>query len=524
MEKVTRGLPESPARRAARIARVGANYGFGFVFGNRFVPRRKRVDPGRVGTRLRLSFEELGPTFAELGRFLSARRDLLPPDVALELERSTVAVKPLPFAETRALVERELGNTLERLFLKFEEVPGRTGPFTQAHRAVLPGERPALVVVARPGVRRDLLAMRPVADLARRRLADRLPLDPSSVVTEFAAHAAQRRDMFFAAQTARRLREMEGLGLRTPDVYRGYSSGRCVTFEAPAAYRAPEGEQHREVSEALVRLALAEGIFLADPAPVRFVADGSAIWLADPTEAFSLDPERLRGVAEVLAAVRRGDVDGVARALPLAGGLVPRDDSILRRELRETLGSLGGPLWREHSLEEVRDRGLEAVRRGGARLHVEVAQMMRSLVEAERLGGERQIAAVAVAAGDLISRHRDPAYIVARTARRLAQPDTFSDYPRQVHALLNELKDGEVEVRFRHGGLDELISKVDILANRLVFGLLIAALILGSSMLGIFVEGGAQFLGLSVFGLIGFVFAAILGLMLLFAIIRSGRL
>jgi ubiquinone biosynthesis protein len=72
--------------------------------------------------------------------------------------------------------------------------------------------------------------------------------------------------------------------------------------------------------------------------------------------------------------------------------------------------------------------------------------------------------------------------------------------------------------------LDELISKVDILANRLVFGLLIAALILGSSMLGIFVEGGAQLLGVSVFGLVGFVFAAILGLLLLFAIIRSGRL
>ncbi len=273
-------------------------------------------------------------------------------------------------------------------------------------------------------------------------------------------------------------------------------------------------------------MAVAEGIFLADLAPERFTGDTSTgeIWLADPTEAFALDPERLRGVAEVLAVVRRGDVDGVVRALPLAGSFIPRDDSVLRRELRETLGALGGPLWREHSLEEIQDLGLEAARRGGARLHVEVAQMMRSLVEAEDLGGRTEIAAAADAAEALISRYRDPGYIAVRTARRLAQPDTYADYPRQIHALLNELKDGEVEVRFRHAGLDELISKVDILANRLVFGLLIAALILGSSMLGIFVEGGAQFLGLSVFGLVGFVVAAMLGLLLLFAIIRSGRL
>src|SRR5215210_4989895 len=302
MERVTQGLPESPARRAARIARVGARYGFGFAFGNRFVPRRRGADPGKVGTRLRLSFEELGPTFAELGRFLSARRDLLPPDVADELERTQVVVKPLPSAEARALVERELGNTLERLFLAFEETPLRVGPFTQAHRAVLPGKRP-------------------VADLTRRRLSGRLPLDPSLTVAEFAAHAAHRRDMFFAAQTARRLREIGELRLRVPDVYRGYSTARCVTFEAPADPAPLEAGRYREVSEALVRLALAEGVCLADLVPERFATDGplGEIWLADPTEAFTLDPERMRGVAEVLAAVQRGDVDGILRSLPLAG-------------------------------------------------------------------------------------------------------------------------------------------------------------------------------------------------------------
>src|SRR5829696_1707753 len=388
MERVSRDLPESPARRVGRIARVGARYGFGFVFKRRLSPGRRREEPGRVGTRLRQSLEEVGPTFAELRRFLSVRRDLIPPDIAAELERTRVVAKPIAFAETRAYVERELGNTLERRFVEFGEVPVRVGPFTQSHRAVLPGERPALVVVNRTGVRRDLLAMRPVADLTRRRLGDRLPLDPSSTVAEFIAHVNHRRDMFFAAQTSRRLRGLEDLRLLVPDVYRDYSTGRCVTFEAPADPAPLEEDHYREISESLVRLALTEGFFLADLAPGRFTLEGDTggLWLADPTEAFIMDPERLRGAAEVLAAVRRGDVDGVVRALPLAGGFVPRDDSDLRRELRETMGALGGPLWGEHSLEEVRERGLEAIRRGGAWLHVEVAQMANFLVEAEELG------------------------------------------------------------------------------------------------------------------------------------------
>ena len=138
--------------------------------------------------RLRLSLEELGPTFAELGRFLAMRRDLIPPDITTELARARVLAKPIAFPEARAYVERELGNTLERLFLEFGEIPARVGPFTQSHRAVLPGGRPALVVFNRTGVRRDLLAMRPVADLTRRRLGDGLPLDPSATVAEFTAH------------------------------------------------------------------------------------------------------------------------------------------------------------------------------------------------------------------------------------------------------------------------------------------------------------------------------------------------
>jgi ubiquinone biosynthesis protein len=481
-----------------------------------------------VGTRLRFSLEELGPTFAELGRFLSVRRDLIPPDVAAELGRARVVAKPIRFSEVRARIERELGNELERLFIEFEETPVRVGPFTQSHRAVLPGGRHALVVINRTGVRRDLLAMRPAADLTRRRLGDRLPLDPSAIVAEFTAHVNHRRDMHSSAQISRRLRELEVFRLVVPDVYRDYSTGRCVTFEAPANPRPLEEEHYLEVSEKLVRLALTEGFLLADPAEERFVLDSPAggLWLADPTEAFVLDPERLRGVAETLAAVRRGDVEGVVRALPLAGSFVPQDASALRRELREAMGVLSGPLWREHSLEKIRDRGLEAIRRGGARLHVEVAQMMDFLVEVERLGGEgkSRIETAAEAGEVLITRYRNPAYVAARLVRRVAQPDALADYPRQVHALLDELKDGEVEVRFRHAGLDELISKVDILANRLVLALLIAALIIGSAMLGIFLDKGLSLLGVHVIGLVGFVFAAILGLLLLVGIIRSGRL
>jgi ubiquinone biosynthesis protein len=215
----------------------------------------------------------------------------------------------------------------------------------------------------------------------------------------------------------------------------------------------------------------------------------------------------------------------------MTGAAVPREASELRRSLRGALGSLGGPLWAENTLAEARDRALEACRLGGAPLPAEIALMADSLVRAEALqrdssgtGDDTGMSAASEAAGDLISRYRDPAYVASRAARGLAQPDAYADYPRQIHALLDELKDGEIEVRFQHRGVNELISKVDILANRLVLALLIAALIVGSSLLGVFNQSGVVLLGVNIFGLVGFVFAAVLGLALIVGIIRSGRL
>lgn len=526
-----RGIAGVQARRATRIAQVGARYGFGYIFGRRLLPPfRRRQDPGRLGLRMRLALEELGPIFAEFGRFLGARGDIVPPDVARELKRSETVVKPEPFSRVRHHLERELGNRLERLFVAFEEVPIRAGSLTQAHRAVLPGGRPALVVAARPGIRGDLLAMRPVAELVRRQRGDRLPVNPVELVQEFISHVNHRRDMHLAGRTAIRLAELEGVSLRVPAFYRRYTTARAITLEAPDARPEPlNREAAGRLGRILIRLALLEGIFLADPAPERFVLAAGELWLADPTETLAIDPERMRGLAEVLAAVRRGDAAGITPVLPLTGCHVPRDAYLFNREMRETLGFFGGPLWREHPLERIASRALESARRGGVRLPPDLALMLDYLVKVEEFVREHEprfsgVEAAAGAAEELISRYRDPQYLLARTARRLAQFDTYTDYPRQIHTVLNELRDGEIQVRFRHQGLEELISRVDILANRLVFALLIAALIVGSSLIGIFGEADIRVLGINIFGLLGFVLAALFGLLLLAGIIRSRRL
>src|SRR5690554_1208313 len=75
------------------------------------------------GVALRLALEDLGPVFVKFGQILSTRRDLLPADIADELAHLQDRVPPFPNKISRQLIERELGDTVDNLFRRFEESP-----------------------------------------------------------------------------------------------------------------------------------------------------------------------------------------------------------------------------------------------------------------------------------------------------------------------------------------------------------------------------------------------------------------
>ena len=109
-----------------------------------------------------------------------------------------------------------------------------------------------------------------------------------------------------------------------------------------------------------------------------------------------------------------------------------------------------------------------------------------------------------------------------REAWNLAQ--IGAEVPYQVHDVLEQMRDGQVEVGFVHKGLDDFMDRIVVALNRLVIALVVAAGLLGSSIIGIFAEGGPQIVGVNALSVIGFVLSAVLCIWLLWGVIRSGRL
>jgi ubiquinone biosynthesis protein len=115
---------------------------------------------------------------------------------------------------------------------------------------------------------------------------------------------------------------------------------------------------------------------------------------------------------------------------------------------------------------------------------------------------------------------------VARRARReaISYAQVLLEAPHQFHDFMEEIRDGQIEVGFVHKGLDDLLSKLDTLFNRLVIALIVVGGLIGSSIIGLFATTGPQLLGINIISILGFALSTVLGIWLLWGVIRSGRL
>ncbi len=177
----------------------------------------RRLDAPR-GVRLRMALERLGPIFVKFGQVLSTRRDLLPPDLSDELARLQDRVPPFPAAQSRALIEKAFGRSIEAVFEQFDAEPVASASIAQVHFARLKDSREVAVKVLRPGMLRviddDLRLMRTLALWVERLFADGRRLKPREVVAEFDIYLHDELDLVREASNAAQLRRnMAGLNL-----------------------------------------------------------------------------------------------------------------------------------------------------------------------------------------------------------------------------------------------------------------------------------------------------------------------
>jgi ubiquinone biosynthesis protein len=541
-------------RRFSQISRVLVRHGFGFVFDVRRDRREKKglqefLAPN-FGVRLRRALDDLGPTFVKFGQVLSTRSDILPEGVLAELQKLQDTARPMPAGVAQKIIERELGAPVDEVFASFDPVPLGSASIGQVHKAVLRSGEIVAVKVQRPEaparVAGDLELMRDFAALLDRRFGRGLFVDVEGLVAEFEVVIRRELDFSAEAENARRFAaNFAGTQVVIPGVYLDLSTPRVLTEEFI------EGSRFRDIrplsmtpserrrvatmgADAIFKMAFEDGFFHGDPHPSNLLLTPSGdLALLDFGMVGYMSHGDIEALSRLFIAVIQRDASAALRGLERLGvGYATEIRGDLVRDLREFLNKYSGLSVGEVTLGQALSELIALARRYRLRMPPVFPLLTKALITAEGLARsiDPTINVYEVArpyAQRLLSERFRPRTVADEVGERAMEYARYvEEMPDQVSLIMTEFADGEIEVQLEHGGLDDLFSSVDVLANRVVFAIVTAAMFVGSAMLGAFEVAGPRvpLTGAPLISFLGFTLALIQTAILLVIIFRSGRL
>jgi len=510
--------------------------------------RREKIETLSRAERVRMAMEELGPTFIKMGQILSTRPDLLPVEFIQELGKLQDHVPPFEYAQVKDIIERELGVPLGQLFKDFEETPLASASIGQVHRARLVDGDEVVVKAQRPGIRKtievDLEIMLHLATLMERHLKAMEIHRPTRIVEEFARTLEKELDYTIEAAHTERF-AMQFIGDTTvyvPKIYREATTSRVLTMEYVSGIKASEidhldeaGYDRREIArrgfDLIMKQVFVHGFFHADPHPGNiFILPGNVICYLDFGMMGRIGRKSREHFADlIMNIVRRDEVKVTDALVRLTISDEEPNHNALERDVAEFIDQHFYRPLKELDLGKLLHQLLEMAARHRLTVPPDLFLMIKALSTAEGVGR--------VLDPDFDATERAAPFVRRIQLQRLHPKrvaediyDSGSDFlhlikeiPGELREILRQARQGRVKIEFEHRGLENMLSTHDRISNRLAFAIVLASLIIGSSLI---VLSGIppKWHGIPVIGLAGFIIAGVMGLWLLFSIIRRGSM
>ncbi len=547
--------------RYRQILSVLFRYGFGDLIdtlridqyievGLQMVSRKKRDRLERLtrAERVRLALEELGPTYIKLGQVLSTRPDLIPLEFVTELARLQDDVPPFEFADIQKIIREELGALPEALFDVMEEKPVASASLGQVHLAHIKGGEPVAVKVQRPGIRKtievDLEIMLHMATLMERHVEEISLHRPIKIVKEFADTLEKEIDYTIEAGSMERMARLflNDPTVYIPTVYRELTTARVLTMEFVDGIKISdierlnrEGFDKKKITVRGANLYLTQffehGFFHGDPHPGNiFVLPDHVICLLDFGMMGHIDRQTRELFVDLIdSVIQHQETRSVRVLLKLADWDEEPNLRALEKDLAEFTGRhLYKPL-KDIELGPLLHHLMELTARHRLRFPPNLFLMMKALVTVEgvacALDPEFNLIVQATPFIEQIKLERLHPQRIADELSHLATDwyEFLSQFPQDLMEIIRQVRHRKLSFRHDFTGLDTMLDTYSQISNRISFSIVIAALIIGSALI-VISEIPPLIFGISLIGIIGFFAAALMGIWLLVAIIRKGRL
>ncbi|TWT30214.1 putative protein kinase UbiB [Posidoniimonas corsicana] len=506
------------------------------------------ADGGKIANldqeaRVRRALEELGPTFIKLGQVLSTRPDLVGGKLANELaqlQSSAPADKP---EWVRSVIETDLGAPLEELFAEFELKPVASASIGQVHRARLADGR--LVAVK---VRHERIEERARVDtdilLGLASLAERAPelqnYRPSAVAAEFQRTLLRELDF---SHERRRLDQFGGFFEKSecvsvPKPVDQLCSARVLTADWIEGHKVSDAALQnggadlelvaRRGAEAFVKMVFEHGVYHADPHPGNLIVlPGDRVGLIDFGMVGRLSDPLREDLEDMISAIMNNDAQMLTAVVTKVGSTpMDLDEAALAMDVADFVDHYASQPINGLDLSGALHELIGIIRRYQIVLPASMAMLLKLIIMLE--GTSRKLSpdfslleVLAPQRRKMLMRRYSPARHARKLQRLFFETEALAEtLPRRIGNILEQVQSGKFDVHLDHRGLEPSV-------NRLVLGMMTSALFLGSSLMVSHKVLPINFwplAGTSAPGLAGCVLAAMLGLRLLRAISKSGRL
>lgn len=498
--------------------------------------------------RMRLVLEELGPTFIKFGQIMSNRPDLLPPQLVGELEKLQDQVPPFDSQVAKETVETELGYDIDTIFKHFDEAPFSSASVAQVHQAILHNGQEVALKIQRPQIWEvaevDLEILKDLAALAQRYIPSMAYFDPVGIVQN--VEKVMKKELSFTMEAAYLERFKYNFSkfdnIYIPDLYKEYTTEKVLTLEYIDGIKISEIEKLEANNYDLKLIAqrgfnayltqvFEFGLFHGDPHPgnILIISGNKLCYLDFGMTGLITEADKSK-FSSILIGFRNKDTRRIIRALQqLSGNQQIEDVRKLEYELNEFISDFAYRSLEDVNVSDIIERFRTLILDFRIQIQPDFFLLMKAFITMDGLG--RKLAP------DFNPVEEIQPYI-ARLERQRLNPfnlmhsfylssmdfgNFLKDLPFDLKDLIDQAKKGEININLEHKGLTPLLTTFDQVSNRIAFVIVLASLIIGSSLI---VLSGIPptYKGIPLIGIIGFIIAGLMGLWLLFSILKHRKM
>ncbi|MEI6434500.1 MAG: AarF/ABC1/UbiB kinase family protein [Bacteroidota bacterium] len=542
------GLAVHEIGRAREIIGIVVKYGLSewvttSGFGKFFVSKKRlaRIERYNQWERIRMAVEELGPTFIKFGQILADRPDIVPEELRVELKKLQDEAQPMPDDLAIAEIEKELGRPVTEIFREFDGNRLGSASIAQTYRAVLLNGEVVCIKIQRPGIDKkielDLNLMNFFAVRMQRNNPEMEAINLSGVVKEFGKTIKIELDFHHEAASIIRFGHYfeNDPDIKVPKVYSQYTTQRILVEEFIQGIKVSNlecllksGNDLKEIAKKGMRLVFEQifthGFFHADPHPGNiFVLDGDVISFIDFGMMGSLRPGHMQFLGKYVLGYLDRDAHAMTEALIIVSG---KRNFARFKDLEFQIGDMLAH-YKYLSIDEmdfskVMNESVDILVHYGLRIPADIYLLVKALMAIERV-------AVMLHPGIDFAYEMKP-YAIRFIARQFSPKQLVSDVfdslkeyyklikelPSDLNEIIYKIKEGRFRTQIEVKGMEPLMEHLDSASNRISISIVLAALIIGASII-------SQWEQVRWVGAVVFTLAGIFGFWLLIKLFRRNK-